>query len=461
MIKNQSGQILLLTLIMTGLGGVITGAMLGFLNGSSRGSGTFLDSTDAYYAAAGGIEAVMADLLEGDDALDLGYTVPSVTLNGIPVTISVAPPQVDLAPKAVYRYIDPGAGQGLASLAPGGMWTVILKGVEPFSSLFVNWAFIPEGNVHVDLRVLDGSGLEIAKGEQLGAADSPATLLARLGAGETYTLEFLNQDTVTVLSREFDSKGGLDRTWMLLKSVGSEYLITSTASGDTLRAYVRQIPGHGATNPPIKQTVVVESWQRPPPPPPTPTPGGPTLTPTPTSAPGPTATPIPAPTPTPVPTLTITLNPTDGWDEKNAVGLVASGKLAPIQSSDSDWWQVDTPGGIPGHFLSVQFDQTVPTGATIVSAKVYIEHWEDDGYQVNELTWEAGAGSVSNPTILGSTVPTVLNGEIAEAEVEWDITSFIDTAAKANDLNLKIVNNSTVGKKVNIDHAYVVVEYNP
>ena len=156
----------------------------------------------------------------------------------------------------------------------------------------------------------------------------------------------------------------------------------------------------------------------------------------------------------------LTLNPTDGWDEKNAVGLVADGSFALISSSDNTYFLVDTPGGTPGYFMSVQFDQTVPTGATVNSVNVYIEHYEDNGFKAGEVTWEVGTGSVSSPTVLGSTIPTVLNSS-GEAVVAWDVSTIIDTVAEANDMKVKIVNNSTNGKKVYIDHVYVVVNYTP
>ncbi len=156
---------------------------------------------------------------------------------------------------------------------------------------------------------------------------------------------------------------------------------------------------------------------------------------------------------------TLTLNVTEGWNSKDGMNLSTEGTLARIQTSDNDWWLLDTSGGTPAYFLSLEFDQSVPANATISSVKVYIEHYEDAGFLNNELTWEAGGGTLSSPAILQSTNPTVLAGPGNEAVVEWDVTSSIDTAAKANDLKVKITNESTVGKKNNIDHVYVVVAY--
>ncbi len=157
---------------------------------------------------------------------------------------------------------------------------------------------------------------------------------------------------------------------------------------------------------------------------------------------------------------TVTLNPTDGWNEKNADTLVALGTFPLVETSDDDWLLVEPLGGPPGFFISLQFDQTVPTGC-IVSVKVHIEHWEDLGFNSGELIWEIGGGTLSSPTVFSSTIPTVLDGQTNEAVIEWNVTTWIDTPAKANDLKLKMVNNSTnASKKSNVDHVSVVVEYN-
>lgn len=78
-----------------------------------------------------------------------------------------------------------------------------------------------------------------------------------------------------------------------------------------------------------------------------------------------------------------------------------------------------------------------------------------------DLTWEIGTGTLSSPTVLGSTNPGAITGASNEALVEWDVSSWIDTLAEANDLKLKINNNNTKGKKTYQDYIYAVIEYNP
>ena len=175
-------------------------------------------------------------------------------------------PQEEARPRVAYRYIDPGATAGLASLAPGATWSVKLNGVQPLSTLFVNWAFSFGAGEAPDLeiRALDSEGDEVADSIEPEVSGAPATLIARLDSGDTFTVVFENEDDDSpILSRGFSVKGRLDSTWMFVKSVGKEYLITAVAGDLALRAYVRQIPGPGSTSPPLKQTVVVESWQGP------------------------------------------------------------------------------------------------------------------------------------------------------------------------------------------------------
>jgi hypothetical protein len=154
----------------------------------------------------------------------------------------------------------------------------------------------------------------------------------------------------------------------------------------------------------------------------------------------------------------VTLAPTDGWDAKNGKTLVQDGKLYLVQaSSPNDWFQVEA-----GHFLSLQFQGGIPSGATIQSVKVGIEHFEEPDLMPASplsIVWQVGGGSLQNPTVTASTAPAHLSGPGAEQTVEWDLTSAVDTPAKINDLKLAIRNNATNGKKSFVDRAYVAVSY--
>jgi hypothetical protein len=177
------------------------------------------------------------------------------------------------------------------------------------------------------------------------------------------------------------------------------------------------------------------------------------------ASPSPTPTPSPSPTPTPTPTpipnaTSATLKATDGYDTKLKKTLSQDGKVYTITRSDNEWWEVEA-----GNFTAFKFQNTLPTNATIQSVKVYVEHHEEQDIGRNPLVWQVGGGSLNNPTISGSFTPPVLKGEASEKTVEWDVTQWINTPAKINDLKLVIRNNDTAGKKSRIDRVYVVVTY--
>ena len=178
MFRNQAGQILGLTMIVVAVGSLSTGAMLAVVNSGTRSSGAFQESSQAYYASAAGIELVMAYLLEGADgfALDSCYPEldpgPPVTVNGQPVTVNgheislsiISPEQagLEVKPQATYLYRNPGVPTdglgGLKLLDPGETWPVEISGVVPFSSIFVNWAYIAAAIPELEIRLLDAAG---------------------------------------------------------------------------------------------------------------------------------------------------------------------------------------------------------------------------------------------------------------------------------------------------------------
>ena len=154
-------------------------------------------------------------------------------------------------------------------------------------------------------------------------------------------------------------------------------------------------------------------------------------------------------------TTTVTGDVTEGWDEKASDYLSTIGKLGDVQTSDDTQFATD-----PGLYTSYEFNLNIPTNKTIVSVKVFVEHYEELGIQPsNALTWEVGTGSLITPTVLGTTEPALLIGVGSEATVEWDVTTSIDTPGEANNLKFVIRNNSSNGMKTLVDHVYAVVEY--
>ena len=151
---------------------------------------------------------------------------------------------------------------------------------------------------------------------------------------------------------------------------------------------------------------------------------------------------------------TVTLQISDGFDGKQGKTLSADGTLGQVQTSNNNRFGVEDK-----YWLSLQFQRTVPAGATIVSAKLAVERYEESGHPPGAITWEAGGGALNNPSAATSFKPPLLIGESAEAVVEWDVTAAANTPAKANDLKMVIRNANGGGKKSYLDHVRLVVRY--
>jgi len=146
----------------------------------------------------------------------------------------------------------------------------------------------------------------------------------------------------------------------------------------------------------------------------------------------------------------------DGFDEKNSETLKKKGKTSVVQASDNDWWETEY-----GFYTSYELsNENIPTGSTIVSAVLYVEHFEEESFTNGALEWGIGTGWPNSPTVWGSTNPQIRQGEGNEFADSWDVTSFVDTPEKVNSMELLIKNNDNVnGKKTLVDHIYVEVTW--
>jgi hypothetical protein len=261
LIRGERGAILALTVILSTFGIVVSTSALALVGGHLQVSKTYEVRGASYYTAKAGMDAAMADMLLGVNLLRQGYQPPQLTVNNLPVTVTVAAPAGAFRPKAVFRYVDPGVQTGLASLGPGNAWTVRLEGVQPFSVLGVGWAFDDTSPPSVRIEIEDPTGAKaVAEDER---TKSPLQLLVRSGTSTEYVVRFTNTGTTPVLSLPFSSLGDDSKTWILGKMTGREYILEAAAgeASYALRAYVRQIPGPDQPGA-VPQIIVVETWRR-------------------------------------------------------------------------------------------------------------------------------------------------------------------------------------------------------
>jgi hypothetical protein len=150
----------------------------------------------------------------------------------------------------------------------------------------------------------------------------------------------------------------------------------------------------------------------------------------------------------------VTLQVTDGYDTKLQKKLSADGKVYMVTASDNQCWETEA-----GHTTIYQFQATVPNGATVRSATLHVEHYEEADITANAIRWEVGGGALTGPRVLGGFTPATLIDEAREARIAWDVTAWIDSTAKANDLKFIVRNNDPNGKKTKVDHITLVVIY--
>ena len=482
--KGQSGQILLLTLIITSVGALTTGAMLAVATTTARSSGDFQETTSGYYAAAAGIELPMAYMLEGGDAFSLEtcYSAPPITVNNIQPQVSITSPEaagLTVRPKVEYRHIDPGVPVedigGMRLLGPGDKWRLKLNGVVPNTSLIVNWAYVASELPDVDITVFDGTGDVVERALPTRSTSAPILLMGRLGQGDTYTVEFKNDGDTPVLSRDFSSKGGRDFTWILAKATGREYLITSSTGEFALRAYIRQIPGPqepdlenpdcAPLRPAVKQRIIVESWQGPvadtvPPPTPTPTPQAP-----------PTPTPTPAPPVFHVPDLTadtayrhVLGGDPDGSfvlapGNLDAAGVTTDGTMIwVVDSADDRVYAYDTEGTAePTGDFDLIVSNASPAGITIDGGNIrvvdslagVVYRYDAAGNHVDDFSLTAGNDDSTGLATDGTSIWVV-------DEIDDQVYRYNTAGAFLDSFSLNAANNSPKGITVDGADLWVV-----
>ncbi|MCH8309215.1 MAG: hypothetical protein IIB17_01805 [Chloroflexi bacterium] len=147
-LNDEAGNAVLYAMLVIVVGAILMSALLPFIAANLRAASASIDNTREYYTAAAGIEAVLADLIQGKNILDSGYAPPAVTLNDITAEISVGTPDTRLRKPSIQRWLDPGVSSGLNRLGPGEEWIVRLNGIQPYSVISINWAFQQPGAVY-------------------------------------------------------------------------------------------------------------------------------------------------------------------------------------------------------------------------------------------------------------------------------------------------------------------------
>jgi len=256
---SQRGQALALVLIILAFGAVVVTALMAQVSASlsaSRGNQGFLLSR---HAAEGGADEVLRDLLQGKDALSPGYTLPTPSINGYDVSITISSPAAGTEPAGLFQYVDPGASYGLASVASLAAYDFRIDNIRPGSAIRVNWAFAPAAQPW-RLTLYEGTGPSIVAQAQANTGPGALLVDGTLVTGGVYTIEFSNRSGVSLASSAYGSTGGAGNTWIYAQAY-RDYVISSTAGDATLTVYARQ--GPGPTEPLTGQRVYSQAWAEP------------------------------------------------------------------------------------------------------------------------------------------------------------------------------------------------------
>ena len=213
--RSQGGQALAMVVVLTGVGTMIIVPMLVLLQASFDSIGRALEDTESFYAADAAVGAVLSDLRQGEDALDGGYTLPTVDLNSFTPSLSVSAPPEPLELTAVY--VDPHTTTSLDPLSAATQFLYEVHQVRPSTDIDISWVFAPAAS-DWKLQVYEGSGTGGTQLLNVAGSTSPATSTVPGGSvtGGTYTVRFFNDSAGPLASASTTGEEG-----SVLSTIGS------------------------------------------------------------------------------------------------------------------------------------------------------------------------------------------------------------------------------------------------
>ena len=153
--------------------------------------------------------------------------------------------------------------------------------------------------------------------------------------------------------------------------------------------------------------------------------------------------------------LKSTMAVADCFSHKGTDKISLKDKVPSIQSSDNK--RLETA---PLEATCYKFDNAaIPSGASILSVVVYVEHFEEQQFRDGKLEWSVGTGWPAKPAVWASIKAPIRQGQSNEATDSWDVTSAVETPEKANSLQLHVSNNNPGESKTSIDYLYAIIQW--
>ena len=156
----------------------------------------------------------------------------------------------------------------------------------------------------------------------------------------------------------------------------------------------------------------------------------------------------------PAPPRIATIKVTDGLDSFNRE-LSAGDRTKEVLESDNNRMEIGPNSYVIFDFANI----SVPPEVKMTSVVFYIEHFEQEDFPAEKVKWSIGTGWPKNPETWITINAPLREGEQNDSMDSWDITSFVDTPEKTNNLQIKIANED-MSKKISVDYIYALVEWN-
>ncbi|MCL0102583.1 hypothetical protein M1N93_01300 [Dehalococcoidia bacterium] len=281
--KNEQGQALVYVLIFLIVGSLLVALLVPFLGAGFRRQLVNREQVMAGYAAEAGVKRVIADLIRGADALSPHYTVPEITVNDLRPIIDIRAATIALPFDQLY--VDPGLRDpALRTIRAGQGYLMRLHHVKE-GELRINWAYSPAGLTK--LGIWQGFTAQTAGRIYAWPEEQPLATAESIGDHNyisvditdpgIYTIVFFNPPEIEeypneeypneeypneeYLNEEYPNEdeeivlipntdkvtnafgpGGGKNTWIYVRA-HQDYVITATAGGVSVSAFVRQVPG--------------------------------------------------------------------------------------------------------------------------------------------------------------------------------------------------------------------------
>ncbi len=175
----------------------------------------------------------------------------TLALSPLKVDVNVTQPSVGPT-ETEYHYIDP----GLSDVPAGEARRFTIENARQGSRIRVNWG-VAGGDADWRIRLHPGIDTSTPHIAERSDSRGPGALLATFLADGAYTVEFVNNSTEQIVSGAFNSSGGTNKTWVYVQAF-QDYVVSATAAGATVKAFLRQVPD---PTDPSRYRVYTESWR--------------------------------------------------------------------------------------------------------------------------------------------------------------------------------------------------------